>query len=103
MDRRTPNNQRSISIGGAFDFVGNPNGYDVDAQAMSKALVNPHIDLIEKNEKSTCKCWNGASGVESTRCPLGNFVAFLKLHTQHVQSNLAISFNSGGRSVSKSF
>ena len=75
-----------ISTGGAFDLVGKLNGYDVDEQVMSKPLVNPRIEVTEKNEKSTCNLWKGANIVLSTRLPLGVNVGFESLQIRHGQS-----------------
>ena len=54
IERSVPSSQRNNSIGGAFDLVGKPNGYEVVAHATSNALVNPRIEVTVKNEKSIC-------------------------------------------------
>ena len=43
-------NHRTVSNGGVFDFPGKPTGYEVEPQQISRAEVNPRIDLYPKNE-----------------------------------------------------
>jgi hypothetical protein len=68
-------NHRKLLMGGRFDRVGNPKGYDVVASVMEKADVHFRIETLLKKVKSRWRQVDDSSGtlhdrLQGTRVPL---------------------------------
>ena len=62
IDRRTEINQRKIVMGGRFDLVGKPHGYDEAASTIVSAALNFRTDQTLKKVKSRWRRVPGGRG-----------------------------------------
>ena len=68
MPRMTEMNHRKMLMGGLFDRVGNPKGYDVVASVvMENADVHFQMETLLKKVKSRCRQVPGSRGTSHER------------------------------------